>query len=135
MNFDLFCNFSEKKIKTAITFAYDIEKMRIIYQKNREKKGARFHQGLPGELFSDPPIAKRKKSYFKKKIFSINSKKFKKLPLWAKRREPLQELVRSWFWMFLGPNLTQPNKKVHRTTPFDSVQRGYKRILTFFQRV
>ena len=32
MNFDLFCK-KQKKCKTAITFAYDVEKKSLIYQK------------------------------------------------------------------------------------------------------
>ena len=84
MNFDLFCKKQGKKVWTAITFVYDVEKMRLIYQKKtREKKGARFHLGLPGELFLDPRNSKRKKSYFKKNIFFYKIKKilqkFKKL--------------------------------------------------------
>jgi hypothetical protein len=37
MNFDLFCKKNEKKCKTAITFAYDVEKKSLIYQKKLEK--------------------------------------------------------------------------------------------------
>ena len=37
MNCDLFCNKQEKKLVTAITFAYDVEITQIICQTNREK--------------------------------------------------------------------------------------------------
>ena len=54
--------------------------MRLICQKNREKKGTRFHPGLPGELFSDSGNSKRVKSYFsKRRFYSTKSKKFKKI--------------------------------------------------------
>ena len=53
--------------------------MRLICQKNREKKGARFHPGLPGELFSDSANSKRVKSYFKQKIFFLQNQKNKKI--------------------------------------------------------
>ena len=43
MNFDLFCKKNAKKCKTAITFAYDVEKKSLIYQKKtREKLGLDF---------------------------------------------------------------------------------------------
>ena len=53
----------EKKRKTATTFAYDVEKMRLIYQKKLEKKR------------KTTPNSKGKKSYFKMKFFSYKIKK------------------------------------------------------------
>ncbi len=67
MNFDLFCKKTKKNCKTAITFAYDVEKKCLIYQKNYRKIGTQFHQGLPGEVFSDSQNSESKKSYFKSK--------------------------------------------------------------------
>ena len=57
----------EKNIDTAITFAYDVEKMRLIYQKKLEKKR------------KPTPNSKGKKSYFKMKFFSYKIKKNKKI--------------------------------------------------------
>ena len=78
MNFDIFCKKQKKKLCRGITFAYDVEKMRLICQKNREKKGPRFHPGLPGELFSDSENSKKVKSYLEKKFFFYKIKKIQK---------------------------------------------------------
>jgi hypothetical protein len=45
LNFDFFCIKSLEKGKMALTFAYDVEKKRIIYQNDRGKK---LHPILPG---------------------------------------------------------------------------------------
>ena len=75
MNFDLFCNKPEKKLVTAITFAYDVEIMQKICQKKVRKIRVRIHPGLPGQQFTDSSNSKRKKSYFKKTIFRSKIKK------------------------------------------------------------
>ena len=68
MNLDLFCNFCKKKIDTAKDFAYDVGKIRSIYQNERlEKSSFILHTGLSGEVFSESANSKRVKSYFKKK--------------------------------------------------------------------
>ena len=69
----------EKKCKTAITFTYDVEKMRLIYQKKLEKKGVRFHPGLPGQHFTDSSNSKIKKVISNRRFLSTKSKKIQKV--------------------------------------------------------
>ena len=77
MNFDLFCNKQEKKLVTAITFAYDIEITQIICQKNREKNPSSNPPGLPGQQFTDSSNSKTKKFISNRRFFAAKSKKFK----------------------------------------------------------
>ena len=81
MNFDLFCNKQEKKLVTAITFAYDVEITRFICQKKNVRKiRVRIHRGLPGQQFTDSSNSKRKKKLFQTDDFSQqNQKKGKNL--------------------------------------------------------
>ena len=48
----------EKKCKTAITFAYDVEKMHLIYKKTREKQEFDFTRVYPVSNSQIPQIPK-----------------------------------------------------------------------------
>ena len=81
MNFDLFLQQTEKKIKTAITFTYDVEKIRLICKKKLEKIWSSISPG-----FTRSAILKFSKFQKKKKLFQTedfflqnqkNSKKYK----------------------------------------------------------
>ena len=75
MNFDLFFK-NQKKCKTAITFAYDVEKMRLIYQKKtREKLELDFTRVYPVNFSQILEIPKGKKVISKRIFFSTKSKK------------------------------------------------------------
>ena len=80
MNFDLFfCKKQKKKIKTAITFAYDVEKMRLICQKKLEKKRNPIPPGFTRWGFLRSSKFQREKKLFQnEKIKKIKkNKKFK----------------------------------------------------------
>ena len=64
-----FLQLLQKKIDTATDFAYDVGKIRSIYQNERLEKRSSISpgKGLPGEVFSESGNSKRVKSYFKKK--------------------------------------------------------------------
>ena len=83
MNFDLFCNKQEKKLVTAITFAYDVEITQIICQKNREKNPTLNPPGFTRSAIHRFLKFQKKKNYFKQTIFrnkiKKNSKNSKKL--------------------------------------------------------
>ena len=78
MNFDLFCNKQEKKLVTAITFAYDVEIMRKICQKNREKNPSSNPPGITRSAIHRFLKFQKKKSYFKQTIFRSKIKKKEK---------------------------------------------------------
>ena len=67
MNFDLFLQKPGKKCKTAITFAYDVEKMRLIYQKKLEKNPSSISPG-----FTRSAIHRFLKFQKKKKLFQTD---------------------------------------------------------------
>ena len=78
MNFDLFCNKQEKKLVTAITFAYDVEITQIICQKNREKNPSSNPPGFTRSAIHRFLKFQKKKSYFKQTIFRSKIKKKEK---------------------------------------------------------
>ena len=79
MNFDLFCNKQEKKLVTAITFAYDVEITQIICQKNREKNPSSNPPGFTrSAIHRFLKFQKKKKVISNRRFFATKSKKFKK---------------------------------------------------------
>ena len=79
MNFDLFCNKQEKKLVTAITFAYDVEITQIICQKNREKNPSSNPPGFTrSAIHRFLKFQKKKKVISNRRFFAAKSKKFKK---------------------------------------------------------
>ena len=76
MNFDLFCNKQKKNLVTAITFAYDVEKTRFIYQKKtREKTEFNFTRVYPVSNSQILQIRKEKKVISNRRFFPTKSKK------------------------------------------------------------
>ena len=76
MNFDLFCKKLPKKCKTAITFAYNVEKKSLIYQKKLEKNSDSISPG-----FTRWSFLRFSKFQKEKKLFQIekNNLKFLKI--------------------------------------------------------
>ena len=58
-----------KTRKTAITFAYDVEKLRLIYPKKLEKISSSMPSGFTRTDFTESPNSKRKKVKNKIRIF------------------------------------------------------------------
>ena len=88
MNFDLFCNKQEKKLVTAITFAYDVEITQIICQKNREKNPSSNPPGFTRSAIHRFLKFQKKKVISNRRFFAAKSKKFKKLKIQKNSKIP-----------------------------------------------
>ena len=70
---------NRKKIKTAITFAYDVEKMRLICQKKLEKNWSSISPGFTRSvILRFSKFQKKKKLFQTEDFFLQNQKKIKK---------------------------------------------------------
>ena len=78
MNFDIFCNKQEKKLVTAITFAYDVEKMRLLCQKKLEKNWSSISPGLARSAILRFSKFQKKKKLFQTDDFFLQNQKNKK---------------------------------------------------------
>ena len=106
MNLDLFLQLLKIKFDMPIDFAYDVGKIRLIYQNERlEKSRSISHRLDLGEVFSESGNSKRVKSYFKKK----NIEKLKKFKKFKNSKKKTQKCIKKkivefsllfYFWNF-----------------------------------
>ena len=97
MNFDLFCNKWKRNLVTAITFAYDVEKMRLIYQKKLEKIWNSISPGFTRSAILRFSKFQKKKKLFQTEDFFLqnqkNSKKYKISKKFKKSKKKTQKCV------------------------------------------